>query len=352
MTDDTQPDIPALFAENETLKAALRTATGRLTKERQRKTNLEQAIIEAAEASFASLPHLKVPAPKLNGKRGRTPEVAYAHCADWHIGFDPLEVTQARVDEYRDKIVRITDIQRADHPVDDCHLAFLGDICHGEQIYPASPYEQTASLIDQAITDGADMVCQFIVDMLTHFKHVHVPWESGNHGWLGPRKGGTYDPDTNLDRAMGLVVQRRLVASGIGEDRLTFDIPRAKRNLFGSMSVDRIGSWSVLLLHGHLLKGQSSYGGLPYYGFDKKGLALGHLGDHGTLPAFDDISCGHYHRIASIPIMSDQLRVCGTLQSQTSFEVETLATFSRPAQMLMFVHPEHGVTAEYPIRLR
>jgi hypothetical protein len=349
MSEDKELD---LFARNEMLTAELRKMSADLSREKAKKVDLEEAIILAAQTSFATLPALKLPAPNLARKPGRDPEVAYAHCSDWHIGFDPLEVTQRRVDEYRDKIVRITEIQRADHQVDDIHLAFLGDICHGEQIYPASPYEQTASLIDQAITDGADLVCRFIVDLLATFRNIHIPWLAGNHGWLGARKGGVYDPDSNLDRAMGLIVQRRLEASGVSPSRITFDIPRAKRNLFGSMTVDRVGEWSVLLLHGHLLKGQSSYGGLPYYGFDKKGLSLGHLGDHGTLPQFKDISCGHYHRIASIPIMSDQLRVCGTLQSQTSFEVETLATFSRPAQYLMFVEPKAGrVTAEYPVWL-
>jgi hypothetical protein len=189
------------------------------------------------------------------------------------------------------------------------------------------------------------------VSLLEVFRRVHVPWIAGNHGWLGPRKGGVYDPDSNLDRAMGLVVERRLVAAGL-VDRITFDIPRAKRRQFGSMLVDQVGHWSALLMHGHQMKGGSSYGGLPFYGFSKKGLQFGHLGDHGTLPAFRDIAIGHYHVVASLPVMAHQLRVCGTLQSETSFEVETLAAFSRPAQLLLFVHPEAGrVTSEYTIDL-
>jgi hypothetical protein len=333
------------------LKSELNRVSRALTRERQQKVRLEEAIVLAARASFASMPPIKVGRPAQDRRRKDT-EVAYAHCSDWHLGFDPLEVTTDRVMRYRDRIVEMTEIARADHPVRDAHIPFLGDTCHGEQIYPASPYEQDASLIDQAITEGADLVCNFLVSLLGTFRHAHVPWLAGNHGWLGPRKGGVYDPDSNLDRAMGLVVERRLMAAGLSPSRITFEIPRAKRRQFGSLLVDRVGEWSVLLLHGQQLKGGSSYGGLPFYGMSRRGLQLSHLGDHHTLPAFKDISCGHYHVIGSIPVMSQQLRVCGTLQSETSFEVETLAAFSRPAQLLMFVHPQAGrVTSEYTIDL-
>lgn len=347
----TPTDPVALYAELEAVKGELRTVSKALAQERNSKVRLEEAVRLACQASFSNMDPIVAPSPPAERRRKRAAEVAYPHCSDWHTGFDPLEETRSRVMRYRDKIVEMVEIARADHPVQEAHIPFLGDICHGEQIYPASPYEQDASLIDQAITDGAALVCEFLVSLLPTFQTIHVPWESGNHGWLGPRKGGVYDPDSNLDRAMGLVVKGRLEAAGLG-DRITFDIPRAKRRQFGSMSVDRVGNWSALLLHGHQMKGGSSYGGLPFYGFNRKGLQLGHLGWKGTLPEFRDISCGHYHVIASIPVMSQQLRVCGTLQSETSFEVETLAAFSRPAQFLMFVHPEAGeVTSEYPVRL-
>jgi hypothetical protein len=337
-------------ADEADLRSELTRVSRALAKERGQKVRLEEAIMVAARTSFANMSQLEVPRPKRDQRR-KTAEVAYAHCSDWHIGFDPIEVTRSRVMRYRDRIVEMTEIARADHPVRDAHIPFLGDTCHGEQIYPASPYEQDASLIDQAITDGADLACTFLVSLLDTFDRIHVPWIAGNHGWLGPRKGGVYDPDSNLDRAMGLVVERRLQAAGLGK-RITFQIPRAKRRQFGSMTVDQVGAWSALLLHGHQMKGGSSYGGLPFYGFSKKGLQLGHLGDHGTLPAFRDISIGHYHLIASLPVMSHQLRVCGTLQSETSFEVETLAAFSRPAQLLMFIHPQAGrVTSEWTINL-
>lgn len=336
--------------ELQELRAELARTTKALARERQRKVSLEEAITVAARTSFRNMPKLQAGKP-VRDQRRKQAEVAYPHCSDWHIGYDPIDITAERVMRYRDRIVEITEIARADHPVRDAHIPFLGDICHGEQIYPASPYEQDASLIDQAITDGADLVCNFLVSLLDTFSRIHVPWIAGNHGWLGPRKGGVYDPDSNLDRAMGLVVERRLRAAGLA-DRVTFAIPRAKRRQFGSMTVDRVGEWSALLMHGQQMKGGSSYGGLPFYGFNKKGLSFGHLGDHGTLPAFKDISIGHYHVTASIPVMSHQLRVCGTLQSETSFEVETLAAFSRPAQLLMFVHPQAGrVTSEYTIGL-
>ena len=338
------------MATEQDLRAELGRVSKALARERGTKVRLEEAIAAAARASFANMPPLKVDKPTRDSRR-KGAEVAYAHCTDWHLGFDPIDVTRARVMRYRDRIVEMTEIARADHPVHDAHIPFLGDICHGEQIYPASPYEQDSSLIDQAITDGADLACTFLISLLETFRHVHVPWLAGNHGWLGPRKGGVYDPDSNLDRAMGLVVERRLQAAGLGS-RISFTIPRAKRRQFGSMLVDQVGQWSALLMHGHQLKGGSSYGGLPFYGFSKKGLQFSHLGDHGTLPAFKDIAIGHYHVIASVPIMSQQLRVCGTLQSETSFEVETLAAFSRPAQLMLFVHPEAGrVTSEYTIDL-
>ena len=343
-------DPVALFAELEMMRSELKHTSRALAGEKRKKVRLEEAVQLACRASFATMKPLRVAKPKKDGRK-KAAEVANINCADWHLGFDSLEESRRLVLEYRDKIVELTQIQRADHPVEDAHIPFLGDICHGEQIYPSSPYEQDASLIDQAVTDGAALVCEFIVSLLSEFRHAHVPWLAGNHGWLGARKGGVYDPDSNLDRAMGFVVKGRLEAAGLG-DRVTFEIPRAKRKQFGSMTVDRIGEWSALLMHGHQLKGGSSYGGLPFYGFNRKGLQFGDLGFTGILPRFKDITCGHYHVVASIPIMSHQLRVCGSLQSATSYAVEQLAAYSPPAQFLTFVHPQGGeVTAEYPVRL-
>jgi hypothetical protein len=63
---------------------------------------------------------------------------------------------------------------------------------------------------------------------------------------------------------------------------------------------------------------------------------------------FDTIMMGHWHQWLSLP----GIVVNGTLKGYDEYaRLGLRAPYQRPTQALWFVHPKHGVTAQWPIYL-
>jgi len=254
------------------------------------------------------------------------------------------EVCEQRVGRYADKILSLTEIQRADHPVRVVRLWVLGDLVGGEQIFSGQEHEIDASLVEQSFGVGR-LLSDLTLRLAAGFDKVHVVCLPGNHGRIGG-KTMPYSPDTNADRIAYMIAQERT-----REPRVTWQIARADTpGETGRIVVDQIGSYSCLLTHGELFRG-GGYGGLPWYQFWKKAMAWRDMSTAGQIPPFDDLACGHWHRTSSIEIGTMTLRVCGTLQTYDPFSREQIAAATTPAQSLLFVHPDKGVTAEYRVLL-
>ena len=101
---------------------------------------------------------------------------------------------------YADKILKLTDIQRSDHPVDECVVYALGDIVEGELIFPGQSHLIDASLYRQVTVDGPRILIDFLRRLLGHFTTVKVVWVIGNHGRLGGRSSRDYSLESNADR--------------------------------------------------------------------------------------------------------------------------------------------------------
>jgi len=249
---------------------------------------------------------------------------------------------------YADKVCELAAIQRADHPVRDLRLWMLGDVVQGELIYPTASYEMDMTLVNQLTGGGFTTVRDMILRLLQDFERIHTVVIPGNHGRIGNRKGQVFHPDTNSDRILGEILRIAFA----NEPRITWTIPHEKADQIGWCAVEQIGNYSALLLHGHQFRGGSS-GGIPWYGVDKKALRFHHLGGRATgLPPFQDIYCGHYHRVVKIPSGAVKVRIGGSLQSTSPYELQDLAAYTPPAQLLVFVHPEKGiVTSEHEVYL-
>ena len=103
-----------------------------------------------------------------------------------------------RVLKFAHKAVRITDIQRADHPVRDLTIMFGGDMVEGLFNFPTQPFEIDATLFEQYVT-----VSQLLVDVvryaLINYEKVTVVAEWGNHGRIGSKRDNVPRSD-NFDR--------------------------------------------------------------------------------------------------------------------------------------------------------
>lgn len=331
--------------ETTALRTALRRTMRQLDRAREAKHELVTAVREAAGDAMAALTLKPVPAPKADRRGSGTPEVAIAVLSDFQLAKRTPTYSSAicerRVEEYAERVVRLTRVQRADHPVKELRVYLLGDIVEGEMIFPGQQHLIDASLYQQVVVDAPRILGNFLRRMLTEFESVHVVGVIGNHGALGGPVRREYHPETNAD-AMAYEITRQILA---GEKRLTWasNVRRGERNWY---AVDRIGKHGFLLFHGDQVKG--GFAGLPWYGFSKKimGWRMGAIAE-----PFNYALAGHYHTPTRMLIGRVTLWVNGSTESDNTYAAERLAAQGTPSQWLLFCSPEKGVTAEYQVHL-
>lgn len=329
------------------LRAANNRLLRELAKAKATKDELVEAVYSAAHAAASSIDLPAVPPPVRDARRGGE-EVAVAVLSDWQLGkrtpsYDS-EVCAARIEKFAEKVIRLTDIQRADHPVRHLRVHILGDLVEGEQIFPGQSHLIDASLFEQTCETGPTILINFLRKMLAHFETVHVVAVIGNHGRIGRK--GDFNPQTNADRMLYRNTQRILGGpDGDREPRLTWDIPSIP-NERAWYAISQIGNYSALLIHGDQFRGTA---GIPWYGLQKKagGWALGAIPE-----SFDDVDFGHFHQPTRVTLNNVTARCSGSPESHNDFAAEQLAAVGTPSQSLRFVHPERGiVTAEYVVWL-
>ena len=114
-------------------QTARRLATA-LRKEKSRTESLVEAVYQAARDAALIAPKVKATKPKTDKRRPRG-EVALLHGTDWQVGKNSdsynTQVARDRMRRLAEKVARIADIQRADHPVRECVLMLGGDMIEG-----------------------------------------------------------------------------------------------------------------------------------------------------------------------------------------------------------------------------
>jgi hypothetical protein len=335
----------AAKAREDNLKAALSRTMRQLATAKASKQDLVDAVYRAARDGISALELKPVIAPAIVKAAG-SPEVAVAMLGDWQLGKRTptynSRVCEERIELYGDKLLHLTTLQRANHPVREARVWLLGDMIEGVTVFPGQQWQVDASLYRQITLDGPRIVGNLLRRLLGSFDRVHVVAVIGNHGRFGRR--GDFDPETNGDRMLYRIVQQLLES----EKRLTWTIPdgMGERHWY---AVDRIGRYSCLLFHGDQLAGRLQ-GARTIIGMKRliNGWKSGGIPD-----SFDDVAYGHWHETMDLPLNGRCVARCvGSPESYNTFAQEALAAMSCPAQRLMFVNPEKGrVSAEYRIWL-
>lgn len=324
-------------AETVELRKALKAAHKKLAAAKHRTDELIEAVYQAArDAALVLGPPAKVTAPKL--KRSKNEEMALAHLTDLQFGKQTsgysMEVCLDRVKRFGDKIEKLTDIQRADHPVNEIHIMLGGDMVEGTGIFPGQVYEIEAYLYEQMF-GCARLIEDFVRRALGSFARVVVWEESGNHGRLG--KKGEQPTEDNVDRMCYRIARDRIG----DDDRLTW---HAQDNWYKMV---HIGEYTALLVHGDEIK---SFGGnLPAYGILRKCNAW----SSGVVEPFIDAYMGHFHTPMSLTLANGgRVFVSGSPESDSVYAQEFVAAKGRPSQRLHFIDPRAGrVTSEHTIWL-
>lgn len=337
-------DLDKLGQENNPEIVELRKALQRTQKQLQQAKQRTDELVEATTQScydavlaLGKLPEAKTPE---TDKRRTKPEVALWHLTDWQGSKKTqsynTEIMRKRVMSFAEKAVRITDIQRADHPVREAVIMFGGDMVEGLFNFPGQVFEIDATLFEQYV--NVARLCEQVVRFaLNNYEKVSVVPEWGNHGRIGSKRDNVPRSD-NFDR-MCYELARQLLSN---EKRLTWqecpdDIQRVE-----------IGNYKALLIHGDEV-GRN--------GFASPQAIVQHV-NRWRSGAYDwdfrDVYIGHYHTHAEWPMANGQGSVyqTGSTESDNRYAGVMLAASATPSQRLHFIDPNKGrVTAGYKVWL-
>jgi len=320
---------------------ALQRALRRLDEVQNQRLELVQAVYQSAYDAISGLHYDPVPTPAIKEGIG-TPETAIAVLADWQLGkITPTynsSVTRERMDQYAAGLERIVQIQRTDHPVKHLRVFLLGDLVEGELIFPGQAHRIDASLFRQVMLDGPGILGTFLRRMLQTFDTVHVVGVIGNHGRIGGPFARESHPETNADAMMYECTRITLA----GEKRLTWapNLTAGERHWY---AIDEVEGKRFFLFHGDQIRG--GHAGYPFYGFGKA------LSAWRIKFGFDYSLSGHFHTSMNMDFPGGVHWGAGTLESDNTYALEELKAWGTPSQLLLFVHPKRGVSAQYTVRV-
>lgn len=322
------------------LRRALMRTQKKLLETKQKTDDLVEATHNAAyDATLSAGPIVNVIEPKFD-KNNKKAEVALWHLTDWQGAKKTTsynsEVMYKRVMSFVQKAVAITDIQRADHPVNDVTIMFGGDMVEGLFNFPNQAFEIDSTLFEQYV--NVSRLCVDVVRYaLSNYKNVTVVPEWGNHGRIGSKRDNVPRSD-NFDR-MCYELAKQLLS---GEKRLKWqDCPEDIQRV-------EIGNYRALLIHGDEV-GRS--------GFASPGAIVQHMNrwrSGAYAWEFRDVYIGHYHTHAEWAMANGQGSVyqTGSTESDNRYAGIMLAASATPSQRLHFIDPVKGrVTASYKIWL-
>jgi len=337
---DIALSIATLEHEAIELRKANLALQGKLIKSKAKVDDLVAATIEAAYSASLSLGNGSlIEIPKKDTRKARG-QVALWHLTDWQGGKKTpsynSQVMTERLSLFVAKAEKITNAQRADHPVKECVIAFGGDMIEGLFNFPSQPFEIDQSLFGQYVT-----VSRTIVDVVTQalriYEKVTVVPEWGNHGRIGSHRDAVPRAD-NIDR-MCYELAKQLLQ---GEKRLTWqDCPEDIQRI-------EIGNYKALLIHGDEV-GRG--------GFASPATIVQHVNKwrSGSYPwDFRDCYIGHYHTHSSWSMANGegQIYQTGSTESENRYAGVSLASMAIPSQRLHFIDPDKGrVTTEHKVWL-
>lgn len=335
MTDDLgEFEVSAYEAECMELRRINRQLQRNLDSAKRKSADLVAAVYEAAKDASITAPPVKLLAVEAD-KRRRNEEVAVLHCSDWQCGKRTTsfnsEVAAQRITLLAKKVIKLTNIERADHPVRQCHVLLGGDMLEGVTIFPGQVWEVDSSLFAQ-VFQVVNMINELLVNLGQVFEKVHVWEEAGNHGRLGKR--GDFAGEDNADNIVYRIVQSRLE----GQPNLTWH-----QSTHGWHSIVEIGAYRALLVHGDEVKG---FGGqTPSFGITRKVNAWA----TGVIDPFMDCYMGHWHQPLVLPIANGHGRIFvnPSIESDNIYAQEFVGATGTPGQRFNFVDPVRGrVTSE------
>lgn len=319
------------------LEKAAKSLQRQLAAAKTKHADIIDAVERGAREAGVIVGAAKPVKPPRRKSRAGDREIALLHLTDWQLGkqtdsYDS-DIAVERIERCAAKVLRLVDIQRAAHPVDEIVVMLGGDMVEGI-LFPGAAYEIDSSTFDQVFT-AAGAIRGLLLSLLADFTTVRVHSVNGNHGRIGKR--GDNPRGDNWDRVLYRIVRDSLA----DQSRLVWDDPVSWYDIV------TVGDYRALLVHGDQVK---SFGGnTPAFGIMRKSTAW----SSGVTEHFDDVYIGHFHSVMTLQLPNGgRVFMTPSLESGSEYAREFVAARGRPAQRLHLVDPDRGrVTAEYVIWL-
>jgi hypothetical protein len=281
-----------------------------------------------------------------NGARGGPVTI----WSDWHYGevVNPDEIGGVNIfnqNVAKRRIRKLTDIT-----IDLCtnHMGRAGVaypgmvVCLGGDMIGGDIHEELIATNDrtphQSVHDLVDLIGAGLEAMASKFGRVFVPCVVGNHGRSTRKPSFKRRVFTNYDWSIYCTLERDFRK----DKRIQIMVPNeadAHFSVFGHR---------FLLTHGDSLGVKGGDGIIGAMGPIMRGLVKLHNSKAQVGMDFDTALICHWHQYFSLP----GLVVNGALKGYDEFSYLALrAKYQRPTQALLFAHPEHGITAQWPVYL-
>jgi hypothetical protein len=281
-----------------------------------------------------------------NGARGGPLTV----WSDFHYSevIDPDQV--GGVNKFNKEIAKTRFHRLVDTTIDLCfnHMGRAGVnypgivVCLGGDMIGGDIHEELLATNDrtphQSVNDLTDLLGAGIETMASKFGRVFVPCVVGNHGRSTHKMRMKNRVYTNYDWSIYCNLERDFRK----DKRIKIMVPSeadASFPLYGHR---------FLLTHGDSLGVKGGDGIIGAIGPIMRGLIKLHNSKAQIGQDFDTAVICHWHQYLTLP----GLIVNGALKGYDEYALLALrAKYQPPTQALTFVHPEHGITAQWPVYL-
>jgi hypothetical protein len=336
-----------LEARTDELQTALLRAQRQYSELKKKRDDFTQAVVQAAhDAMLSTRPIPPVIAPKKDTRKKKA-EVALLHSTDWQLGKQTLSYDSKEcerlVKQSIAKMIQITEIQRADHPVKKCVLMLGGDIVENTTIFPSQVYEVDSNVMEQFVS-ASNLLVEIVLILLANYEEVEVICEPGNHGRIG--KLGELPKDVNWDKLVYMFAGLALK----NEKRLKWQMT--------SEDIQRvtIGNYKALLIHGDEIRWGTASTIVRFADRWKSGAYKFFDEVDKITKGFDfrDLYIGHFHQHQSWNMANGEGSVfmSAAVESGNRYARDLLASNGVPSQRLHFVDPIKGrVTSEHRLWL-
>lgn len=297
----------------------------------------------------------KTPAPPRwlidppRGKAGRS-GVPHALWSDWHWGEVVAKDQVHGINEFNLTIARARARRLVEKTIDLCFnhmtnprypgivVALGGDMMSGDIHEELTETNEIPSM--PALLDLFGVLASSLEAMADRFGHVFVPCVVGNHGRTTRKPRAKNRVYSNFDWLLYGFLERHFATRK--DDRLRFMIPA------GTDAYYRVHGHRYLLTHGDALGVKGGDGIIGLLGPVMRGDFKTRRQQGAIGQPYDTLLMGHWHNWHSLR----QVIVNGSLKGYDEYAHVALRAWPEPPiQGLWFTHPDHGITATWPIYL-